>query len=210
MLVRTEDRPKTAFVTKDGLYEFNLLSFGLCNALSTFQRLMNRIFEPFLGRFILVYLDDIIIYSRTAEDHRLHVEQALATLRKEQLFTNPKKCLFFQEAIEFVGHIVTNGQVHMDPAKVTAVSERAIPQNVTELRSFLGLANYYWRFVRNYARIAAPLHDLTRSGITFTWTPAQDEAFTTLKRQLTQFPILALFRISNVSLSSPWMPPTKQ
>ena len=98
----------------------------------------------------------------------------------------------------------------MDPAKVTAVSERAIPQNVTELRSFLGLANYYRRFVLNYARIAAPLHDLTRSGITFTWTPAQDEAFTTLKRQLMQFPILALFRISNVSLTSPRMPPTKQ
>ena len=189
------DRPKTAFITNEGLYEYNVLSFGLCNAPSTFQRLMNRILELFTidkKRFVIVYLDDIIIFSETAEEHRQHVRQVLETLQREFLFANPKKCDFFKTKINFVGHIVGDGRVKMDNEKISAVRDWPAPMSATEVRSFLGLANYYRRFIRHFARIADPLQELTSNATKFEWKSHHKDAFEELKAHLTAIPVLML------------------
>ena len=194
VLVDPQDRHKTAFVTNEGQYEYNVMSFGLCNAPGTFQRLMNDVFAPFMkgkDRFLIVYLDDIVIFSKTKEEHECHVRQVLDTLRKHKLYTNPKKCIFFREEIDFVGHIVGRGVVKMDPDKISAIRDRMVPKNPTEVRSFLGLANYYRRFIRNFSKIAGPLHDLT-SNAKFEWTEKHDIAFNKLKARLTEEPVLIL------------------
>ena len=194
VLVDPRDRHKTAFVTNEGQYEYNVMSFGLCNAPGTFQRLMNDVFMPFMkgkDRFLIVYLDDIVIFSKTKEEHQSHVRQVLDTLRKNKLYPNPKKCMFLREEIDFVGHVVGHGLVKMDPEKISAVRDRAIPKNPTEVRSFLGLANYYRRFIRDFSKIAGPLHDLT-SNTKFEWTEKHDKAFNELKARLTEEPVLIL------------------
>lgn len=194
VLVKPEDRHKTAFVTNEGQYEFNVLSFGLCNAPGTFQRMMNRVLEPFMKgtqRFVLVYLDDVIIFSQTDEEHQRHVREVLDALRNEKLYMNAKKCFFFQHEIEFLSHVVGNGKIQMDSTKIEAVLERPRPQNKTEVRSFLGLANYYRRFIKGYAKIVAPLNDLT-SNNDFVWTEQHESAFRELKTRLTEAPVLTL------------------
>ena len=195
VLVKEADRPKTAFITNEGLYEYNVLSFGLCNAPSTFQRLVNRILESFtIGkkRFVIVYLDDIIIFSETAEEHRQHVRQVLETLQRELLFANPKKCDFFKTKINFVGHIVGDGRVEMNNEKISAVRDWSALTSATEVRSFLGLANYYRRFIRHFARIAGPLHNLTSNATKLEWKSHHKDAFEELKARLTASPVLML------------------
>jgi hypothetical protein len=192
--IRHEDVPKTAFNTRYGHYEYLVGSFGLCNMPATFQRLMNDVFGgpggP-LDHFVLVYLDDILIYSKTAEEHRQHVEQVLQLLRKHKLFAKLSKCEFATQQTDFLGHVISKDGIRMQHSKVDAIRKWPRLENVSDLRSFLGLANYYRRFVPRFAHIAAPLTDLLKSKTPWYWGAAQDAAFSTLKEALTSDTVIA-------------------
>lgn len=190
-----EDIPKTAFRTRYGLYEFKVMPFGLCNAPATFQRLMNDILRPYLDKFVLVYLDDILIYSKSVEEHVEHVEKVLTLLREHQLFARAPKCKFGVTEVEFLGHFVSQKGIRTDPRKVKAIEDWPQPRTVSELRSFLGLANYYRRFVRNFTGIAMPLTALLKKEFaavkTLPWGPAEAEAFASLKQALVSAPVIS-------------------
>jgi transposase InsO family protein len=193
--IAPEDVDKTAFTTPFGHYQFRVLCFGLTNAPATFQRVMNRIFGPYLGKFVLVYLDDILVMSRTPEEHARHLRLVLGLLRQHQLYAKLSKCEFGKARVKFLGHVVGGGTVSVDPTKVAALRDWPLPRNMTELRGFLGLANYFRRFVRDYSRIAAPLTALTseRAAFDFThWGAAEVAAFNRIKHLLTHAPVLAL------------------
>ena len=154
------DEPKTTCVTRYGAYEFMVMPFGLTNAPATFCTLMNNVFRDFLDNFVVVYLDDIVVYSRTLEDHVKHLQMVFLRLRDNHLYVKREKCAFAQKRINFLGHVIEEGQIRMDRAKVEAIKEWPVPRSLTELRSFLGLANYYRRFVEGYSRRVSPLIDL--------------------------------------------------
>ena len=153
---------KTAFNTIWGKYEWLAMPFGLCNAPATFQTLMNETLRPHLGKIVVVYLDDILIFSDTEDEHYEHLEEVLKCLKEQRLYAKPKKCIFVTTELEFCGHIIGNGEVRPVPAKLEAITGWPKPTNVSEVRRFLGLATYYRRFVRGFSKIAAPLHDLTK------------------------------------------------
>ncbi|GMI70618.1 hypothetical protein HRI_000731100 [Hibiscus trionum] len=156
------DEPKTACVTRYGSFEFLVMSFGLTNAPTTFCTLMNKVLQPFLDQFVVVYLDDIVIYSKSLVEHVEHLRQVFEVLRQNKLYVKEEKCSFAQKEVHFLGHIVGGGKIRMDRAKVRAIDEWKPPTRVTELRSLLGLANYYRRFVKSYSKIAAPLTELLK------------------------------------------------
>jgi hypothetical protein len=153
---------KTAFNTRQGKYEFIAMPFGLANAPATFQRLMNNAFRDHIGKFVVIYLDDIVVYSKTRKEHEEHLRIVFETLAKNQLFAKPSKCIIGTSELEFCGHIVGHGQVRPTEAKVKAITEWPRPRNVHEVRQFLGLSSYYRRYVSGFARIAAPLSDLLK------------------------------------------------
>ena len=190
--VHPDDVQKTAFRTRYGHFEFLVLPFGLTNAPATFMHLMHSIFREHLDSFMVIFLDDILIYSQNLDDHMKHVKMALQILRKHQLYAKPSKCSFFQHSVEYLGHIVSSNGVEPDPAKIKAIHEWKIPTNVKEIRSFLGLAGYYRRFIQDFAKIAAPLTDLTRKNIPYRWSLREGEAFNKLKELMTQAPVLQL------------------
>ena len=190
--VHPEDVPKTAFRTRYGHFEFLVLPFGLTNAPATFMNLMHSIFREQLDDFVIIFLDDILVYSKDLDSHVAHVRQTLSILRHHQLYAKVSKCAFFQSSVEYLGHVVSAQGLQVDPAKVQAVQDWKIPTNVTEVRSFLGLAGYYRRFIPQFARIAAPLTNLTRKNIPFTWSLREGEAFTALKEVLQHAPVLQL------------------
>lgn len=162
--IKGGDEWKTAFRTRYGLFECLVMPFGLTNAPATFQRMINEVLRKYVDNFVIVYLDDILIYSDTLEEHEQHVHQVLETLQAANLLVEPEKCQFHVQEVNFLGHIISPGQIRMDPAKVAAIKEWKIPKTVKEIQSFLGLANYYRRFIRNYSKIATPLTDLTKKG----------------------------------------------
>ena len=186
------DIQKTAFRTSRGQYEFIVMPFGLVNAPATFQRLMNSVFKNELGAFICVYLDDILVYSETLEDHIRHVRQALERLREAKLYGRLHKCEFFRTEVEYLGFDVGTQGIRASPDKVRAVREWPRPEGVRDVRSFLGLAAYYRRFIRHFSQIAAPLTNLTKDKIPFSWTETEDIAFRQLKQALTSAPVLHL------------------
>jgi hypothetical protein len=159
--INSDDVPKTAFRTPLGHFQFKVLSFGLTNAPATFQTVMNSVFAPLLGRSVVVYLDDILIYSKTAEEHFAHLRQVLQILRHEKLFAKMKKCTFFEKETHFLGHVVGRDGIRADPAKIAAVQDWPVPQSASHVRSFLGLTNYFRRFIQGYAQLTHPLTDLT-------------------------------------------------
>jgi hypothetical protein len=179
------DEWKTAFKTKFGLYEWLVMPFGLTNAPSTFMRLMNHVLRTFIGKFVVVYFDDILIYSKTLEDHVEHIQCVLAVLREQKLYTNLEKCTFCTDKVVFLGFVVSGQGVEVDAEKVKVVHEWMPPQNVSQVRSFLGLTGFYRRFVKDFSTIAAPINELTKKEVPFKWEEAQRKAFKELKMKLT-------------------------
>ena len=184
------DRPKTAFSAGNSLWQWRVLPFGLSNAPATFERLMESVLAGMHWRTLLVYLDDIIVFGKTFEEELQRLEEVFRRMRRANLKLSPKKCLLFRSEVPFLGHIVSRDGVRTDPIKTTAVAEWPVPANVTELRSFLGFCTYYRRFVRDFSKLAAPLHDLTKAGVPFKWNSACHAAFENLKEVLTNAPVL--------------------
>lgn len=186
-----ESREKTAFTTPGRLFEFIVMPFGLCNAPATFQRLMESILEGLIGKACMVYLDDILVFGQTLDEHLENLVKVFERLKKAGLRLKPKKCHFLQPQVEYLGYVVSAEGVSADPKKVQAIWEYAIPGNVKSLKTFLGLASYYRRFIPNFARIAHPLHSLTRKEASYVWDAHCQEAFDCLKQHLTNSPVLA-------------------
>ncbi|WCJ29454.1 Transposon Tf2-6 polyprotein [Euphorbia peplus] len=190
--VKEEDVPKTACVTRYGSFEYLVMPFGLTNAPATFCTLMNQVFREYLDQFVVVYLDDIVVYSSTLEEHREHLRLVFTKLRENKLFLKLEKCAFGQTRIQFLGHVIEQGRVSMDQKKVKAIADWPTPTNTTELRSFLGLANYYRRFIHNYSQKVASLTDLLKKNCTWTWSEECRMAFENLKSAILEKPVLAL------------------
>ena len=189
--MKAEDVSKTAFRTHDSHYEFLVMPFGLTNAPAKFQSLMNEVFRPYLRKFVLVFFEDILIYSHDEEEHRQHVEIVLKRLAQHSLVINGHKCSFGVSQVAYLGHVISAAGVAVDPDKITAISNWPTPTNIRELRGFLGLTGYYRRFVYNYAQKARRLTDQLKKDA-FCWDDASTTAFNDLKVTMTQVPILAM------------------
>ncbi|KAJ9514003.1 hypothetical protein QJQ45_021112 [Haematococcus lacustris] len=196
ILIPAEDVPKTAFSTPTGHYQYKVLCFGLTNAPATFQRVMNNIFHDLLGKSVLVYLDDILIMSRSLEEHFMHLEQVLQRLHMHKLFARLSKCSFLRAMLKFLGHIVGKDGIAVDPAKVEAIHSWPVPRTLLALQGFLGAANYVRRFVLGFSMLAAPLTDLVgHKAKDFdwqAWNPETLAAFQALKHAIAQVPMLKL------------------
>ncbi|KAL2083807.1 hypothetical protein ACEWY4_021580 [Coilia grayii] len=188
--IREGDEWKTAFNTPSGHYEYLVLPFGLTNAPAVFQALVNDVLRDMLNKFVFVFLDDILIFSKSLPEHISHVRNVLQRLLENRLFVKAEKCEFHRDTISFLGFIVSAGTLQMDSSKVRAVVEWPKPSTRKELQRFLGFANFYRRFIRNYSTLAAPLTALTCSAVRFQWSSPAEEAFRTLKARFTSAPIL--------------------
>jgi len=185
-----EDKKKTAFTCHLGLYEFNVMPFGLKNAPPTFQRLMNHILKDYLYEFAVVYIDDILIYSKDFEEHMEHIRKVFDKLREAELMIKLKKCKFCEGNIEYLGHIVGRDGLKPDSGKIEKIKRIKEPTNVKTLRAVLGLFSYYRKFIKDFSRIAKPMNELLKKDITFEWGERQQGAFEILKRKLVEKPIL--------------------
>ncbi|GJW61237.1 putative reverse transcriptase domain-containing protein [Tanacetum coccineum] len=192
MRVREEDIPKTAFRTRYGHYEFQVMPFGLTNAPAVFMDLMNRVCKPYLDKFVIVFIDDILIYSKNKEEHEEHLKQILELLKKEELYAKFSKCEFWISKVQFLGHVIDSEGIHVDPAKIESIKDWTSPKSPTEIRQFLGLAGYYRRFIEGFSKIAKPMTKLTQKKVKFEWGDKQEAAFQLLKQKLCSAPILAL------------------
>jgi hypothetical protein len=189
--IRPEDIPKTAFTTRYGLFEYLVMSFGLTNAPAHFTDLMNSIFMPELDKFVVVLIDDILIYSKNEEEHAQHLRIVLARLREHQLYAMFSKCAFWLVEIQFLGHVLSAKVIAVDPSKVKDILEWKPPTTVHQVRSFLGLAGYYRRFIPDFSKLVKPITSLLKIDTKFNWSSKCNEAFEQLKVLLTTDPILA-------------------
>ncbi|KAI3672539.1 hypothetical protein L6452_38629 [Arctium lappa] len=190
--VKEEDIPKTVFRTRYGHYEFLVMPFGLTNAPAAFMDMMYRVCQPYLDKFVIVFIDDILVYSKTEEDHEEHLRTILELLKRERLYAKFSKCEFWLREVQFLGHVVSQEGIKVDPAKVEAIRDWEAPKTPSEVRSFLGLAGYYRKFIRDFSRIATPLTSLTKKNVKFVWMEDQKEAFQKLKDMLSSALILTL------------------
>ncbi|WVZ93032.1 hypothetical protein U9M48_039055 [Paspalum notatum var. saurae] len=192
MRIRESDISKTAFVTRYGHHEFTVVSFGLTNAPAYFMNMMNMIFMNVLDQCVVVFIDDILIFSRTKEEHEQHLRIVLEKLRENQLYGKFSKCEFWLEKVAFLGHMLTAEEVSIDPEKVEDVSSWKPPHNVSEIRSFLGLVGYHRRFMENFSRIAKPMTGLLKNNVPFKWDDKCEDSFRCLKDNLTSALVLTL------------------
>ncbi|GJR44525.1 putative reverse transcriptase domain-containing protein [Tanacetum coccineum] len=167
--VREEDIPKMAFRTRYGHYEFQVMPFGLTNAPAVFMDLMNRVCKPFLDKFVIVFIDDILIYSKNKKEHEEHLKAVLELLKKEKLYAKFSKCEFWIPKVQFLGHVIDSQGIHVDPAKIESIKDWESPKTPTEIRQFLGLAGYYRRFIEGFSKIAKSMTKLTQKGVKFDW-----------------------------------------
>jgi len=188
--IKSGDEYKTAFTFKLGHFEYTVMLFGLKNAPAVFQHFINDIFEDIIGKFVYCYIDDIIIFSSDYSTHVEYIKEVLLRLRSSNLVTTLEKCEFFAPYIDFLGHRISAEGINMDPSKISSILNWPIPKNIKELQSFLGLANYYRRFIQGFAKLAHPLHKLLRKNVTFRWNNEQQEAFDALKHLFTSAPVL--------------------
>ena len=184
--VAEEDKSKTAFACKFGHFEFNVMPFGLSNAPSTFQRLMEKVLSGYQWKILVLYLDDVVVFATEFEEHLKRLRQVFQRFSNAGLKLKPKKCDLLKRQVKFLGHVVDEAGIHTDPEKIEKVSNWATPKSEHDVRIFLGLTSYYRRFVESYAKIASPLHELTRKNVEFEWTAARDNAFQTLKSILSK------------------------
>ncbi|GJX55572.1 putative reverse transcriptase domain-containing protein [Tanacetum coccineum] len=190
--IREEYIPITAFRTRYGYYEFQVMPFGLTNAPAVFMDLINHVCKPYLDKFVIVFIDDILIYSKSKEEHSEHLKIILDLLKKEKLYAKFLKCDFWLESVQLLSHVINSEGVHVDPAKIKAIKNWPAPMSPTEVRQFMGLAGYYRRFIEGFSLIAKPLTKLTQKNKKFEWGADKDEAFQKLKQDLCTAPILAL------------------
>lgn len=188
--MRDEDIHKTAFICEFGHFEFVRMPFGLCNAPASFQKLMDKVLAPYLRKFVLVYLDDIVIFSKTFQEHLEHIQSIFEILRKSGLKIKTKKCEFAKKELVYLGHIISINGIRPNPKKTECVANFPTPNNSDQVRTFLGLSGYYRKFIKNYADIAKPLTELTKLDATWKWTEKEIRAFNHLKHLLTTNPIL--------------------
>jgi hypothetical protein len=189
--IRPEDIPKTAFTTRYGLFEYLVMSFGLTNALAHFTYLMNSVFMPELDKFVVVFIDDILIYSKNEEEHAQHLRIMLTRLREHQLYAKFSKCTFWLGEIQFLGHVLSAKGIAVDPSKVKDILEWKPPTTVHQVQSFLGLASYYRRFIPDFSKLVKPITSLLKNETKFHWSSKCNEAFEQLKVLLTTAPVLA-------------------
>jgi hypothetical protein len=190
--IRVEDIPKTTFTSRYGLYEFTVMSFGQTNAPAYFMYLMNKVFMEYLDKFVVVFIDDILVFSRSEEEHEGHLRLVLQKLREHQLYAKFIKCAFWLKEVSFLGHIITDGGIAVDPSNVRDVLNWSPPKNVPEIRSFLGLAGYYRRFIEGFSKIVKPLTTLLEKGKEFKWDEKCQASFEELKKRLTTAPVLIM------------------
>ncbi|GJV76990.1 putative reverse transcriptase domain-containing protein [Tanacetum coccineum] len=190
--VREEDIPKTAFRTRYGQYEFQVMPLGLTNAPAVFMDLMNRVYKPYLDKFVIVFIDDILIYSKNKKEHEEHLKVILELLKKEELYAKFSKCEFWIPKVQFDIHVIDSQGIHVDPAKIESIKDWASPKTPTEIRQFLGLVGYYRRFIEGFLKFAKPMTKLTQKKVAFDGGDKQEAAFQTLKHRLCSAPILAL------------------
>jgi hypothetical protein len=191
--MREGDEWKTTFKTNEGLYEWLVMPFGLTNTPSTFMRLMNEVLREFIGKFVVVYLNDILIYSKTKAEHLKHLAIVMRKLQQEKLLINMKKCLFMQTGLIYLGFVVSANELRMDPSKVEVIKNWPSPRNISEVRSFHGLASFYRKFIRNFSGISTTMMDTVKKRHkNFHWTIEAGKSFNLLKRKITEQPVLVL------------------
>jgi hypothetical protein len=189
--IHASDIPKTAFSTRYGLYEFLVMSFGLTNAPAYFMYLMNSIFMLELDKFVVVFIDDILVYSKNEDEHTEHLHIVLQRLRDHRLYAKLSKCEFWLREIKFLGHTISQDGISVDPKKLQEVMDWKPPTTVRQIQSFLGLAEYYRRFIPDFSRIAKPMTELLKKGVKYEWSQKCEDAFHTLRQHLTTSPVLA-------------------
>jgi hypothetical protein len=191
--MREGDEWKTTFKTNEGMYEWLLMPFGLTNAPSTFMRLMNEVLREFIGKFVIVYLDDILVFNRTVEEHLKHLATVMQRLQQEKMLINMKKSSFMKTRLIYLGFFISTDELRMDLDKVEVIKNWPSPKNIFEVRSFHGLASSYRKFVRNFSRISAPIMDTVKKRHkSFHWIEETEKSFNLLKRKITEQPILVL------------------
>jgi hypothetical protein len=189
--IRLEVVPKTAFSTRYGLYEYLVMSFGFTNAPAYFMYLINSVFMPELDKFDVVFIDDILVYSKNEEEHEQHIWIILQQLHDHQLYAKFSKCAFWLKEDSFLGHVISVEGITVDPSKVQEILGQQSPRSITQIHNFLGLAGYYRRFIPNFSKITKPMTKLLEKEAKFKWSPQWEETFLTLKKLLTTAPVLA-------------------
>jgi hypothetical protein len=189
--IHVEDIPKTAFSMRHGMYEYLVMSFELTNATAHFMYLMNSVFMPELDKFVMVFIDDILIYSKNMEEHEEYLRIVLQWLWEHQLYAKFSKCEFWIDEVSFLGHVISPEGIAVDPSKVQDVLDWKSPTPVTQVRNFLGLAGYYWRFISNFSKITKPITELLKKGTKYVWSEDCDDAFQALNKLLTTSSVLA-------------------
>ncbi|GJR09113.1 putative reverse transcriptase domain-containing protein [Tanacetum coccineum] len=190
--VREQDIPKTAFRTRYGHYEFQVMPFGLTKAPAVFMDLINRVCKPYLDKFVIVFIDDLLIYSKDEKEHKEHLKAIWELLKKEKLYAKFSKCEFWIPNVQFLGHVIDSRGIHVDPAKIESIKDWVSPKTPTEIRQFLGLAGYYRRFIKRFSKFAKSMTKLTQKRVKFDWGEKEENAFQLIKQKLCSAPILAL------------------